>query len=266
MANDDGANHVIREPNVVYAACDGTYLRDYGLVLIDSCVRHGQRVHLTTDDVDSDTMRRLLPRAENDLVTFDLYDVPHHRDRGFYCVLRLVRLREVLDAFERVLMIDVDAILNRPIDWNDFDRSVHVAYHRKANGRDWIDGRMVDTGEGVTLCHGFANFVRADEYGYRFADRAVGIVDEMNYVWGSDVMAISKASQEIDDRHVGEIDPDLYHDINFQEGSVLWTAKSNKKTDPVFLRKQFTFLNDEADLELLEGFIDQRLEKHPVNR
>ena len=218
--------------NAVFLTGFGTYLRDHGLALMASCINRGQHVHATIGNVPEVCRPHLLGMRESGLLVIDEYDEPITDTRGFYSSIRLTILPRILRLYDAVLQVDTDAILNRPVDWDDHRTSLGFSKEKYVNGRrNGFDDKAF-------TCHGFATYVRNDGDGRGAVDwmekKLIDLCNERGFRWGDEVRVQNLASDEFVHHDL----PMSYWDKKMQDESILWQAKHTRKAEKRYVEKQ----------------------------
>lgn len=227
---------IIDDPSkrTIFVACDLKYLNEFGYSFFQSCIQHNQNV-LCVVMLHGDeriNMVDICPYERRNCKFIVLHENKCHQDKSFYASLRFLSLASIIRNYEEIFVLDIDSIIRKNIEWEkDFSNSIGVFQ------RTPLEGTVGFEREGTNIAAG-AVYVRNDEYGRRFVDVLYDGINELKSRWFGDQVALYRTIQNKD--FVGSVFqiPDRYIDWNFNDGSIIWTAKGPLKKDIRFIKEQ----------------------------
>ena len=144
--------------------------------------------------------------------------------RVVYSCQRFMSAREMLKTYEEMLIVDADCILRRPIDWDDFKDFHYALYFRDPlpNTNEWeTAASRVAAG---------AVYLKREAGPYMIGVSLM--ISAMGYAWFVDQYALHQVHMKEAARKLplisGQV-PQKYIDWDFNDHSVFWTGKGNRK-------------------------------------
>lgn len=191
---------------LIYASSDSGYFAEHGEAFIRSAEKCGHKVKID--------MMEDFPDWREKIHCDD--------DRTFSCWLRLLRLPEMLDQ-EDVLVMDIDSIINRPIKF-ECDIALFL--------RPWILPERENLQ--VLLTASYWN-KSAKPFAMRVRERLLGQFNE----WGDDQIAVWRTYQEMGSRfNVLSLTQDFVC-YNFDRDAPIWTCKGPaRKNNKIYLDRK----------------------------
>jgi hypothetical protein len=194
---------------LIYASSCKGYFSEHGEAFIRSAEKCGHKVKIDMAEDFPDWREKLHCDS----------------DRTFSCWLRLLRLPEMLDQ-EDVLVLDIDSIINKPIKL-DCDLALFL--------RPWIAPWRESLQVLMTASYWNKS---AKPFAERVREK---LLSQFNQ-WGDDQAAIWKIYQEMGDQFdIVKLDQDFVC-YNFDRDAPIWTCKGPaRKNNPSYLERRAAY-------------------------
>jgi hypothetical protein len=180
---------------LIYASSGPEYFAEHGGAFIASAKKYGHQVQV---DLAAD-----FPELRN--------KIRFNYDKIFYAHLRYLRLPDLLT--QDVLMLDIDSIINRPVEMTPCDMALFF--------RPWLTG-----GREVLMTASYWT-PKAKPFAERIRDR---LFTKQNK-WGDDQIAVWKTYKELGEHfNIQTLDQNFvcYH---FDREAPIWTCKGPARKD-----------------------------------
>lgn len=229
----------------LYAACNLDYFVEHGLALAQSAHNNQTKLvlemfpNIGDNDVNKFINEWILKRPDEifEHVTLQMADLKLFNDlskcldiketRAFYACYRFLNLPRMLLEHDNLLIIDVDAIINKPVILPDEDYDFGLFLRESEN----LGGNAYER-EGMKVAAGAV-------YVTRKAQKFVSIIQDHllnNEIrWFVDQAAIYQAYKKCTDLSFLAL-PKTVIDWEFNNDSMIFTAKGNRKTSPEYLK------------------------------
>ena len=248
----------------IYAACDVEYFDEFGPALINSVLTNtafGVHLHLYNPTPAQITYCRSIDRVS---ITYEhapinlfataagkwdaVSDNPELADRRrriitamgkgkdanlqqriqrtYYASARFIRLQQLIRPTSRLLAIDIDAIVRRPLPDLDNSRDFYIHYISGEKAR-YLAGGLYLTGNtnGYNFLKEYANVLKTN-------------IESDNLYWGIDQDVLTELVPKY---HWSNLPMD-YIDWEMQERSYIWTAKGTRKDLAIFVNEKQKYI------------------------
>jgi hypothetical protein len=219
---------------VLFAACDGVYFHEFARHLLASATTHspGIDVHLHLYDPSSETLHLLNRWTQTSggaiTATWESLKSRAHnlRNSNYYATARFIRLYQLIKNTGRdFLAIDVDSLIRGPLDSVlqsfDCDISMHLRLKRPSFASKIKAGAVYCRATPSTL-----------EFLHRLSSRLARHLQSRRLRWGIDQQCIYWTWRRFS-AHENKLRlvhlPSLFLDWNFENSSLIWTGKGNRK-------------------------------------
>lgn len=242
-------------PYTVVASCDAAYFHQFAPALMMSAIKTKTPLHIhivNPYQAQIDEVNELMERSallSFSWMKFDLNGLTDIQRKVLYASERYAVGTEILDIFggipddeptTGVLILDIDSIINRPIEWTKFATAQLGIWDRRSEklGSNDIERRgmkviacMYCDYTAVSVLEDIYLRIENENFGYWFLDQ-IAVHD----AW---MKAIDDGVSWFDMKDKGIID------WTFNDASYIWTGKGNRKfTDQKYVDR-VTSLNDE---------------------
>jgi hypothetical protein len=256
---------ILDQPNFfIYAACDVDYFNDFGPALINSALKNtafGVHLHVynpTPDQIkycrsidrvsityESAPVEMFAKAAEQWTIASADTELADRRkriitamgkggdtsilqriQRTYFASARFVRLQELIRPNSKLLAIDIDAVIRRPLPELDNARDFYMHYISGKKAR-YLAGGLYLTGNP----NGY-NFLK------EYADILKTNIETDNLYWGIDQDVLTDIVPKY---HWSDL-PIEYIDWNMQERSYIWTAKGTRKDLEIFVNEKQKYI------------------------
>ena len=190
---------------LIYASSGPEYFAEHGGAFIASAQNCGHHVRVDMA-ADFPEWREKLSFAE---------------DRVFYAALRYLRLPELLT--QDVLMLDIDSIINHPVEIKPCDMALFF--------RPWLKGRE------VLMTASFWT-PRAKPFAERVREKLLSMPNK----WGDDQRVVYQTYQEIGEHFEVENLTEDFVNFHFDRDAPIWTCKGPaRKADTTYLARRAAY-------------------------
>jgi hypothetical protein len=195
---------------LIYASSCADYFSVHGEAFTKSALQHGHEVRIDMADNFPDWRKKLRFTQE----------------RVFNCFLRFLRLPEMLDD-DDVLVMDIDSIINKPIEFKDCDMALFF--------RPWLN--HVERLQVLLTASYWSK--KSKPFAEAVRDK---ILASPHNEWCDDQMIVSRLCREIGHKFkIQNLNEDFvcYH---FDREAPIWTCKGPaRKNNPVYLERRAAY-------------------------
>lgn len=237
---------------VVFAACDSKYFLEHAAPLIYSASEVGKKdvhVHIVNPTDEAISLAGVLNATTKQRVTYTYNDMEFpdwtpEMIRAYYASLRFLVAPHILQTCGAMLILDIDCMVMQEFD-----------YPTKPIGffpRESLPGTVGWEAEGTKVAAG------AVYYHKNAFEVAAGVADELSKLplqWFNDQIALSNTFNKVQQSDVFHHFDGQFMDWEFNEGSVIWTGKGNRKYDNVDYVSKKNYWN-ESVMNKCAGYTD----------
>jgi hypothetical protein len=221
---------------IVFACCDPIYLKEHGEAFAKSAIKNGETpwIHILCDE---ETKQEILNQNSFDWhigCHFSFSDI-EPKDRMMYACSRFIVATDIIrqDNVSEMLIVDIDGFLRKPIDWDDFKNCDYSIFTR-----DPLPGTVGWENEGTHVAAG-AMYLRKSGYSFidTVAHNLMENIKKHGCIWFMDQVILWKVHQNIKNLKFVQM-PSKYIDWEFNEDSIIWSGKGNRKNQKNYLEER----------------------------
>jgi hypothetical protein len=230
---------------IVFAAADTNYFIEHGKEFINSCVKHENYCFMTVfpnfeDDLDEQAKRlhefrksvKLHPNAGEYGLGVEFFQHMYNghivMPKAYYASFRFLHLPAIMQTFpnDNLLVLDVDSLIMTKLPEIQEEVGMYLRLNNQVGGNEYeVEGMKVAAG---------ILYLKADQIDVAKNIKERILVNQM--VWFNDQHAIYNAYKEIrTQKSIRDLNDGTWMDWNFEDGTYIWTAKGDRKSNPVYL-------------------------------
>lgn len=212
---------LIPEKDIIFVCCDQKYFIKYGKSLINSCLMYNNVIHVHIMDCEDLSLVKQKPNCS---ITFENVKDRNHSIVDTYSNInfteaqveyacgRFLYLFDVLQKANSVLVIDIDAVIRKPVIFPDTDYSFFIR-EGKPIGKNIAAGAVFMKNNAIEI----ADFLKTS-------------IQTKKKRWFADQFALNETYQHfINSKYIFSRISNSLIDYDFNENSMIWTGKGPRK-------------------------------------
>jgi hypothetical protein len=233
---------------IIYAAADVNYFIEHGIEFINSCVENENYCHVTIfpnfeEELAlqqhrlfhfmKNTFQHLHSNAKRYLYSPEfftsMYDCDILASRAYYASFRFLHLPTIMDRFPgaNMLVLDIDSLILKNLPEPTEQVGLYLRLNNTVGGDEYeVEGMKVAAG---------ILYVQADQLEFASSIRDKIMLNKVR--WFNDQHAIYNTYKQFKDTtSIYDFSQDSkWLDWNFNDDSMIWTAKGDRKNNPRYL-------------------------------
>ena len=217
----------------VFASCDELYFKEHGKHFIESVLKNGDKpwVNICVPFYEWD---RIASTYKNTKFVLSRSICASDSDRIKFACSRFEVASDILNTVEELLITDIDCFQRKPVRWEDFENCDYSLFLRES-----LPGTMGWEEIGTRVAAGAVYLRNTAKPFIDLVHKQIGVY---GYNWFVDQVSL----WEVHDHFVknGGINlkfiqmPGTYIDWEFQDDSVFWTGKGDRKRSAKYLKER----------------------------